>query len=319
MRLTVLRDGLPLNGLNTPLHALADALRAEGVTEECGTRWPPVRFFARCLGKVELIRNVAQTGRTASIVPLGWPNAGRAFPYCYWREIIPWACDCWPQNYDRWARILRTNRVKIAFLSSRGSTEALGRTAPGTRTVWLPEACDPAAYDPARPLAQRSIAVLELGRKYPPYHAAIEPGLRALGLRHVGSLGPGGKLLFPDVASMHAALSDAVVSVCFPRSLTHPAEANGLETVTLRYFESIASGCVLVGRCPAELIELFGFNPVVDADLSDPVGQLREVFERRAEYQPMVDRNLRRLHEAGSWTVRARAMLRTLKELGYEP
>ncbi|MCC6659946.1 MAG: glycosyltransferase family 1 protein [Phycisphaerales bacterium] len=317
MRLTVLRDGYPINGLNTPLHALADALAAEGVPEQCGTRLRPVRFLARCLGKVEMIRNVVQVRGAASIVPLSWPNALRAFPYGYWREIIPWVCDCWPQNYDKWARIFRANRVRLAFISSRGSTEAMSDAARGVRTIWLPEACDPAAYDPSRPLVQRGIAVLELGRKYPPYHAAIEPGLREHGLTHVHSRADSGKLLFPDVASMHTALSDAVVSLCFPRSLTHPAEAHGLETVTLRYFESMASGCVPVGRCPGELLELFGYNPVVEADLSDPVGQLLDLYTKRNEYQPLVDRNLRRLHEAGSWAIRARAMLQTLKELGY--
>ena len=50
-----------------------------------------------------------------------------------------------------------------------------------------------------------------------------------------------------------------------------------VETLTHRYLESIASKRVVVGRCIRELEMLFGYNPVIEVDMADPVGQLRSV------------------------------------------
>ena len=63
-----------------------------------------------------------------------------------------------------------------------------------------------------------------------------------------------------------AGFGDAKVSVCFPSSTTHPQRSGSVETATHRYFESFASRCIVVGRAPAELVDLFGYNPVVEAD-----------------------------------------------------
>jgi hypothetical protein len=180
----------------------------------------------------------------------------------------------------------------------------------------MPEACDPGEYSAARPLAERGIGVLEIGRRLATFHDAVRGRLAAEGIRHVFSHSADGARQFPDQASLHAALGDSVISVCFPRSLTHPELAGGLETVTLRYFESIASGCVVLGRCPAELQELFGYSPVLQADTDDPLGQVRAILADPGAHQASVDRNRARLTEVATWAVRARQMLRMIKDCG---
>lgn len=315
--LVFLEDGYPPDGMNTPMLALGRAMAHLGVPV-CRVQhsWA-VRTLGRGAGRLGLIRNVVRLPGRSYLIGFGWPNDGRYFPMGYWREFIPWVCDCWPRDYAKWERLLRRNRTRLAFFSARGSTAHFRERLPRMQSEWLPEACDTAEYEALRPLAARRIGVLEIGRKLAAFHNAVSSGLAASGVRHVFSHAASGARLFPDQAALHAALADSVISVCFPRSVTHPDLAGGLETVTLRYFESIASGCVVLGRCPGELHELFGFNPVVEADLSDPVGQVREVLARLEEHQPMVERNLRRMHEVGTWAVRARAMLKVLGARGF--
>jgi hypothetical protein len=99
--------------------------------------------------------------------------------------------------------------------------------------------------------------------------------------------------------------------------MTDPVKAGGVETVTFRYFESIASCCLIVGHCPAELEDLFGYNPVIEADLQDPAGQLFDLLQNIDSYQGFVDKNRQRMLEVGSWDVRVETMLSTLSLSRY--
>jgi hypothetical protein len=306
----------PPNGTNTPMLALSRALVGMGIPSHRLHRFGIVRLVGRGLGKFELSRNLARRPRRACLVTLCWPNDGPAFPYGMVHQLIPWICDCWPRNYDQWERLLKRNRTQMAFFSARGSAEYFQERIPGLKSVWMPEACDPVEYDPGRPLTARSIDVLEIGRKHQRFHQAVVAPLRAAGWAHVFAE-TWGKPVYPDQATLHAALGDSVVSICFPRMDTHPELAGGLETVTLRYFESIASGCIVLGRCPAELETLFGYNPVIEIDWKDPWSQLAEILEKRGDYQKLVDRNLARLREVGTWKARAQSIVAALEAEGW--
>jgi hypothetical protein len=128
-----------------------------------------------------------------------------------------------------------------------------------------------------------------------------------------------GQIIFPSYDGFVSALGDSKVSVCFPSSLTHPARSGDVETLTLRYLESIAARCVLLGHCPAELEDLFGYNPVIEADPSDPGGQLDRILADPSSCEPLLDRNLARLREVGTCETRVETMLQMLRERGYEP
>jgi hypothetical protein len=65
-------------------------------------------------------------------------------------------------------------------------------------------------------------------------------------------------------------------------------------------------------------VDLFGYDPVIEADLGDPVGQLKSVLGRIDEYQGLVDRNRVRLAETCTWDVRVATMLDVLRGAGYE-
>jgi hypothetical protein len=184
------------------------------------------------------------------------------------------------------------------------------------RSVWLPEATDPDAYDPSKPLADRTIDVLELGRRHESVHAEIVGPLASGGETHKYQLAEG-EIVFPSRDALVAGLGDAKLSILFPSSLTHPSRSGNVETVTHKYFESMASGCIPVGRCPTELEDLFGYNPVLQLDESNPVTHIRALLSDLDSHRCLVERNLARLLEVGTWDARAQTLLSALQARGY--
>lgn len=47
--------------------------------------------------------------------------------------------------------------------------------------------------------------------------------------------------------------------------------------LTMRYFQAIASKSLILGSSLPLLNELFGYNPVIEANLSDPCGQVADL------------------------------------------
>ena len=274
---------------------------------------PGMTFLSRALKKTRLLRNFIKIPGRSYIVPVPRLSEGNAFPICYFRDVVTWSFDCWPDKYEAWEAFFRRHRIRTAFISAKAAAEEMDRRLGDTRIVWLPEAADPAEYLPHKPLVAREIVVLELGRKADAYHDLIREHLYDRGLKHL-YVGATGQNIFGSRDDLAAGLGDTKISVCFPASLTHPQRSGGLETVTHRYFESIASSCLVVGRAPSELIELFGYNPVVEADLADPVAQLEDLLQNLDRYQEFVDDNYARLLEVGTWAARARQLLEHLAE-----
>ena len=323
-RLKVLCEPAGAHATTAYLAALSRSFGRAGLPQVNLRRFKPVRDLLRLLGKLRVQRNLMRLPRWAFVVPMAWPNDGRAFPFAYLWEIIPYISDCWPHDYVKWESMFRRNRVRIAFFSARGSADFFKARRPEMSSYWVPEACDPSEYQPDRPLIEREIDVLELGRNYGRYHEKIEDPIPRLGYRLLYSQDGTRTLIFPDQPSLISGLGNTKISISFPRSVTHPeawdgAEhgSGGLETVTLRYFEAFASKCIVVGQCPAELQEIFGYNPVIEADLEDPVGQLQHILSSVGDYQELVDKNRRRLMEVGTWDKRVEAILSILSEHGW--
>lgn len=293
--------------------AMRRAFGKLGVEERNLHPVPGMTGLSRVLKKAGLLRNLAKLPGEVFLVPILRLSEGDAFPVCYLHDVVTWSFDCWPDQYDQWVAFFERHRTRLAFISARASAEEIDRRCSDTTVLWLPEATDPEEYDPAKPLGDRAISVLELGRRFERYHSAIAPYLAAHGLTHVYEPVRGRKV-FEGRSALARGLGDSRISICFPMTVTDSLLAGGLETATHRYFESIASGCVLVGKAPAELVELYGYNPVVEADLGDPVGQLQSILGDLGRFEGLVERNLKRLREVGTWDVRAQQILSALGE-----
>jgi hypothetical protein len=275
-----------------------------------------LRFLTRLIARAGMVRNFWKGKKGTYLAILMGPAEYRLFPYCYGREMMVYCFDCWPAKYARWEAIFRHNRIRLAFFSARRSAEHFSRKIPEMQSVWLPEAVNPEAYRSSKRLAERSIDVLELGRQYEVFHERITPRLKDSHRVHLYEQEKG-QIIFPTREALVQGLSDSKISVCFPSSMTHPDRSGDAETVTYRYFESMASACLVLGKCPQELFDLFGYNPVIEADENDPYGQIDEILQNLAKYQELVTRNYRRLMEVGTWKVRADSMIAAIKERDF--
>ncbi len=271
-----------------------------------------IRLVARALAKTRLIRNFRKSNSVSYLAPLMGPAEYRLFPINYFSNVIAYCYDCWPHRYDRWEAFFLRNKIGLAFFSARESAGYFARKIPRMTSVWAPEATDPNEYDGGKPLQSRGIDVLEMGRKYDDYHRRITDRLKQRGRVHLYEKKEG-RLIFPTREKLAQGLGDSRISICFPRSVTHPERAGGLETVTHRYFESIASRCIIVGRCPDELVDLFGYNPVIEADLNDPCQQIEDILNRVGELEEVTDRNYSRLLEVGTWRLRVKSMIEIIE------
>lgn len=319
----ILLNDEPESGLNLLQKGLQCELMALGVR---GIHAQPTdlhRKLGRAMGKFGLVRPLLQREPTC-IVPLTWASEAPLFPRAYTHRILPWIFDCWGPQFPAWEKLLRKYRISRACFSSRDAAGYFARVIPELKTHWIPEACDPARFDPTKPLAQRTLHVLEIGRKHPSVHEAITKPLAQASKRHMYSSGGSEKPIYPTLDSLYQAFSDSIISVCFPKSITHPqgskwaahpsCPAGTAETLTQRYFETIGSGALAVGTCPRELSDMFGFNPVIELSLTDPAGHMLEILKDPGAYQSHADTCRQRLMETCTFAQRARMLIDVLDD-----
>jgi len=214
--------------------------------------------------------------------------------------------DAWPAQHDRILDFIEFWRVDHVFVSSSEAASRLGARAKSGGVHWMPEGIDPGGYR-VRPYHEKDLDVLQFGRKYDAYHERVCSSL-ANAQRTYLYESARGTIIFPTRAEFIDGLSRARISVCFPSSLTHPERAGDIETMTVRYLQSIVSKCLVVGRAPPEMIELFGYNPVIEADMDDAAGQLHEVLDNFENYVPLIERNYASVLVKHTWDARWREM-----------
>lgn len=213
--------------------------------------------------------------------------------------------DAWPHRFQRIVQFARALGLKTVFISYRDSAHALQRMAPDIDWKWIPEGLAPDDYR-QKPYAEREVDLFTFGRKYIPYHTPLAQGHHAAGINY----------LFNDEGVMVAAthedflntLANSKITICTPRSVTHPDLTQGVDAITMRFLQSMASKCLIVGKAPQDMLDLFGYNPVVDADLSDPVAQIRHILDHFDEYIPLIERNYETVYSSHLWSHRLQMM-----------
>lgn len=113
-------------------------------------------------------------------------------------------------------------------------------------------------------------------------------------------------------------LQDTKLTVIFPRCMSQPEEAGDVETLTQRYWEAMLSRMVMVGHAPGELVELVGYNPVIELDCERPTGQIEDILCHIDDYQALVDRNRQTALAMGGWSKRMKCLRQFLMECGYQ-
>jgi len=140
-----------------------------------------------------------------------------------------------------------------------------------------------------------------MGRRYEPLHQILKSLSEEKGYSLIYQKE---QLVFPNLNSMRVGLANTKIMICFPQSFTHPEVTGGVETLTRRYLEGIGSGCVIFGKAPKELIDLSGYNPVVEIDTSNPASQISQMLGDIESFDEKVNRNVKTLAKVGQWSQR---------------
>lgn len=299
------------------MHQLVEAAKTQGIPlcPEVIVQTIPQKiikkiYFILCF----VLRFVPRNTSIKVIIPShGGAILHDAYPY--WRyNIIPFLWDIWENNWDETLRQLKLLKVNQVFVTVRSRAEELKKL--GYSAYWIPEGIDVNDYIKGKELSQRQIDIYELGRQHPEYHKVIEHILIQNNFVYKGNkYDDTGKLIslaYDTAEQLLSALPEVKVMVCFPRSDTHPQFAAKLETLTMRYWEAMLSGIVIVGRAPQELIDIIGYNPVIDVDWERPQQQLEEIIANIYQYQKLVDQNYNAAMCHAPWARRIPLIIKSL-------
>ncbi len=203
---------------------------------------------------------------------------------------IAWVFDVWPVSYKDLEVFVRRYKIDALFVTAKQSADRMSRAIDTCEVKWCAEPLVDLGFR-TKPWGERKTDVIQFGRKYAPYHTRLLNDSSRTHMKYVYEE-EAGKVIYPTKTEFVLGLADSKISVCFPCDLTNPERAGDVSTVTQRYFQSFASGCVVVGSTPPELVALFGYDPVVQANLGDPAAQIEEILAMPDKYAPLVKRNL---------------------------
>ena len=181
---------------------------------------------------------------------------------------------------------------------------------PNVECVYLPEALEAEKYKKGKLLADRHIDILELGRIYQRFHN----NLISFPTEYSCLYQKGNKLIFDTIEELTEGLANTKITICFPRSMTHPEHAGNIETLTQRYWECMFSRSLILGHAPMELTRLLGYNPVIEVDWTAPQEQLLNILQNIGDYQSIVDKNYIYAQKFGTWNSRIPLINKYLNE-----
>ncbi len=214
--------------------------------------------------------------------------------------------DCWPEHRESIRRYLSEAGVQNVIINSHRFVSEIESMGLNLRAHYVPEAVDTEAYS-VLPFERKDIDVIEFGRKHPDYHRKICESLELNDRRHQYEV-------LDTRDAFVESLARSRVSICFPRTMTTPGLDPKFEFCTMRYLQSIASNCLVVGKAPADLIKLFGYNPVIEADLENPEEQMESILDNFDTYREFIERNRKTLCDNHTWKHRAADILAILAE-----
>ncbi|MBA4311485.1 MAG: hypothetical protein C0417_02535 [Chlorobiaceae bacterium] len=220
--------------------------------------------------------------------------------------------DAWPNTHERLKDIVKYWNINHVFLSSSQAVEQLCSASHKCNYSWIPEGINPDLYM-SYSYNDKNIDVVQVGRKYETHHRLIVEPLEKERKVYLYEKVKG-EIIFPGRGKFIEGIARAKISICVPSSITHPVRAGGIETMTIRYLQSMVSKCLLLGHAPQEMIRLFGYNPVIEIDSQDPVKQIFFLLEHIKDYIPLIEKNYKTVVEHHTWRHRWESISNVLRQ-----
>jgi hypothetical protein len=216
-------------------------------------------------------------------------------------EIVPIVLDGWPSYHERIHKAIKILGIKKIFFSASDNISIF--ESDKLQCFWLPEAIRWDDYPEAVTLKEKKPIILNFGRKWEKHHEEIQPILKKRMINYQYEKIKG-QLIFPTNSQFLNALNNALISICVPSNITHPLRSGNIETITSRYFQSMRLKNIIVGKAPKEMLELFGYNPIVEIDMQQPANQLLNILSNPKIYDSLVAKNYETVKNFHCWNNR---------------
>lgn len=220
-------------------------------------------------------------------------------PFLYNGDNSLYVFDAWPAYQDRIENFIRSAGVRNVFFSSRYATELFAARGLDCRMTWIPEAITVSNYR-FEDYSRKDIPVLAFGRRYDDYHRRIVDRLEQENITYLYEKVKKA-IVFPTREAFVDGLARTKISICVPSSISHPEKAGNISTMTIRYLQSMASKCLIVGYMPDEMRLLFDYLPIVEIDMSSPAEQLLNILRNFDRYIPLIERNYAYIRDHHTW------------------
>ncbi len=225
-------------------------------------------------------------------------------------EIIPFIWDCWPCYYDKLEKWIKRHNIKTAVFTSSQEMEKLKRRLPYLNVIHCPEGTDTSSYLEGKELESRNIDILEFGRSTRNIFDTSIPEFKDFNIIKTSDFNTR-----IDDNTFQKLLCNAKITICFPKNMTHPNIAKGIETLTQRYWEAMLSRTIIIGHCPKELSDLIGYNPVIEINnQDDALTHIPYILKHIKDYQALVDKNRETAIKLGSWKTRMDFLIDALRD-----
>ncbi len=233
------------------------------------------------------------------------------FPDYLFYEIIPVIWDCWPCFWSSMELFFKKHNVKTAFFTSSQTANHFRHVFPERNIFHIPEGIETELYRDEKKLSDRTIDYLEFGR----CSRIVDSTKFDSSIRVLSSFNEKHGLSTRD--ELINALSDSKLTIALTRQDNQPEIAEGIDTLTQRYWECMLSGVILLGRAPQELIDFIGYDPTVPINYEDVNSQILDILKNLEKYQVLVDRNRETAVRLGDWNLRIFDIKKILVDLGY--
>jgi len=220
--------------------------------------------------------------------------------------------DAWPEYHDDIREFVHLYKVRSLHVSSQQAAEQL-RESCQCPVFWVPEGINPLDYF-FFSQEKKDIDVIEFGRKHMSYHDSIKNVLKDSRKVHLYEK-IRGEPIFKTRDAFIDGLARSKISICIPCNMTHPERSGDIETMTIRYLQSMLSKCLILGHAPKEMLEIFGYNPVVEIDHNDPCQQLLSLLNTYEEFVPLIERNYNLVIKNHTWDKRWETIKNTISSL----
>lgn len=243
-------------------------------------------------------------------------------PWGLYSDIVPFLWDCWPSNQEKLIKTINLLKCKLVFVTSSQVQKIFQEKCHNSTIIYIPEGIDTKLYDKGTKLIERQHDIIEIGRQHYAYHDIVlklhsENKIKDPLYNVYDSKGQRLKTMASNIQELAGLISQSKIAISFPHCDTNPKHAGNIETLTQRYWESMLSRNVIIGRAPKELIELIGYDPVINVDWTSPEKQLLSILNDINSYQPLVDKNYKTALEYAGWDKRIALITKALYEMGY--